>query len=554
MSRFVLRRLLLTVPVLFGVATLVFALIHVVPGDPAEAMLGETAAPADLADLRARLGLDKPLLVQYGDFLSRLGRGDLGTSFRYGTPVLDELLQRVGPTALLASAAMAIAVVLAVPLGVVGAIFRGRWIDRMAMTLSLAGMAMPNFWLGPVLAMVFGVGLSWLPISGFGTWQHLVLPALTLGAALAATTARMTRASLADELGEMYVRAARGRGLAPARVAGCHRARTPTRRSSDGNDHHRNDLCVAGHRTPADSGDLVARLPARTGVCAAHRLRLRGNEPHRGRDVRLARSPDSLPMNRCGFWIVGVTALAALVGPLVAMEPTVQELPLRLAGPSWAHPLGLDELGRDVLARLLSGARISLVIGVTVVAVSAAVGVVVGAIAGYVGGWVDEVVGRIIDVLLAFPGILLAIALVAVLGPGLPNIVIALSSIGWVGYARLVRGQVLKIRELEYVQAARVLGASTPRILLRHVVPATWSPVTVQATLGMAGAIVAEASLSFLGLGVQPPTPSWGTMIDAGRAHLIDAPHLTIFPGLALALLVAGFNLAGDALRDRLEQ
>lgn len=259
-------------------------------------------------------------------------------------------------------------------------------------------------------------------------------------------------------------------------------------------------------------------------------------------------------MNRWGFWIVGVTALAALVGPLVAMEPTVQELPLRLAGPSWAHPLGLDELGRDVLARLLSGARISLVIGVTVVAVSAAVGVVVGAIAGYVGGWVDEVVGRIIDVLLAFPGILLAIALVAVLGPGLSNIVIALSSIGWVGYARLVRGQVLKIRELEYVQAARVLGASTPRILLRHVVPATWSPVTVQATLGMAGAIVAEASLSFLGLGVQPPTPSWGTMIDAGRAHLIDAPHLTIFPGLALALLVAGFNLAGDALRDRLEQ
>lgn len=225
MSRFVLRRLLLTVPVLFGVATLVFALIHVVPGDPAEAMLGETAAPADLADLRARLGLDKPLLVQYGDFLSRLGRGDLGTSFRYGTPVLDELLQRAGPTALLASAAMAIAVVLAVPLGVVGAIFRGRWIDRMAMTLSLAGMAMPNFWLGPVLAMVFGVGLSWLPISGFGTWQHLVLPALTLGAALAATTARMTRASLADELGEMYVRAARGRGLAPARVVGYHALR-----------------------------------------------------------------------------------------------------------------------------------------------------------------------------------------------------------------------------------------------------------------------------------------------------------------------------------------
>jgi peptide/nickel transport system permease protein len=156
-------------------------------------------------------------------------------------------------------------------------------------------------------------------------------------------------------------------------------------------------------------------------------------------------------------------------------------------------------------------------------------------------------------VLLAFPGILLAIALVAVLGPSLTNVVIALASIGWVGYARLVRGQVLKIRELEYVQAARALGATAPRVLLRHVIPATLSPVIVQATLGMASAIIAEASLSFLGLGVQPPTPSWGTMLDAGRSHLLDAPHLTLFPGLAIALLVLGFNLSGELLRDRLD-
>jgi peptide/nickel transport system permease protein len=177
----------------------------------------------------------------------------------------------------------------------------------------------------------------------------------------------------------------------------------------------------------------------------------------------------------------------------------------------------------------------------------------VGSVAGYVGGRVDNLISRLMDVLLAFPGILLAIALVAVLGPSLTNVVLALVVIGWVGYARLVRGQVLRIRELEYVQAARALGAPTPRILLRHVIPATLSAVTVQATLGMAGAIIAEASLSFLGLGVQPPTPSWGTMLDAGRSHLFDAPHLTIFPGLAIALLVMGFNFAGDALRDRLD-
>jgi peptide/nickel transport system permease protein len=196
---------------------------------------------------------------------------------------------------------------------------------------------------------------------------------------------------------------------------------------------------------------------------------------------------------------------------------------------------------------------VSLIVGVVVVAVSAAVGIAVGAVAGYAGGRVDMALGRIMDVLLAFPGILLAIALVAVLGPSLRNVVLALVTIGWVGYARLVRGQVLKVRELDYVQAARALGAPVGRVLLRHVIPATFSTVSVQATLGMAGAIIAEASLSFLGLGVQPPMPSWGTMLDAGRSHLFDAPHLTIVPGLAIALLVLGFNFAGDALRDRID-
>jgi peptide/nickel transport system permease protein len=225
MGRYIARRILLTVPVLLGVATLVFALIHLVPGDPAEAMLGESASAADLDQLRTRLGLDAPLLVQYRDFLVGLAQGDLGTSFRYGTPVAAEIQQRLGPTATLAFAAMALALLIAVPLGVIGALFRGTWIDHVAMTLSLAGIAMPNFWLGPVLAIVFAVGLGWLPVSGFGTWRHLVLPAVTLGAALAAMTARMTRASLADELGELYVRAARARGLSRARVVIHHALR-----------------------------------------------------------------------------------------------------------------------------------------------------------------------------------------------------------------------------------------------------------------------------------------------------------------------------------------
>jgi peptide/nickel transport system permease protein len=259
-------------------------------------------------------------------------------------------------------------------------------------------------------------------------------------------------------------------------------------------------------------------------------------------------------MRRAGLIVVLLVVAAAVIGPwLVPADPTMQDLPSRLIGPSWRHPLGFDELGRDVLARLLVGARVSLLVGVSVVSISATAGTLVGATAGYAGGWIDETISRVMDVLMAFPGILLAIALVAVLGPSLVNVVLALASIGWVGYARLVRGQALKIRELEYVQAARALGATAPRILLRHVIPATLSSVIVQATLGMASAIIAEASLSFLGLGVQPPTPSWGTMLDAGRAHLLDAPHLTIFPGVAIAALVLGFNLSGEWLRDRLD-
>ncbi len=252
-----------------------------------------------------------------------------------------------------------------------------------------------------------------------------------------------------------------------------------------------------------------------------------------------------------GTAIVGIAAAAAMLGPwLTPIDPAAQELPLRLAGPTPSHPFGLDELGRDILARVLAGARISFAVGLAVVTVSASVGTILGAIAGYFGGLIDDLISRVIDVLMAFPGLLLAIALVAVLGPSLTNVLFALTIIGWVGYARLVRGLVLRAREFEYVQAARALGAGTPRILWRHVIPSAMPSVVVQATLGMAGAIIGEAALSFLGLGVQPPTPSWGTMLNGGRAHLLDAPHLTIFPGVAIALLVLGFNFLGDGLRD----
>jgi ABC-type dipeptide/oligopeptide/nickel transport system permease component len=218
MLRYLLRRLLLTIPVLLGVATLVFSLIHLVPGDPAQSMLGDSAPPEDVAKLRQSLGLDRPLLVQYRAFLGGVVRGDLGNSFRYGTPVTREIGSRLVRTIQLALAAMAVAILVAIPLGIVAAVWKGTAVDHVAMTVSLAGISMPNFWLGPLLAILFAVVLGWLPVAGTGSVAHLVLPAVTLGAALAAILARMTRASVIEELRELYVTAARARGVSRSRA------------------------------------------------------------------------------------------------------------------------------------------------------------------------------------------------------------------------------------------------------------------------------------------------------------------------------------------------
>ena len=246
--------------------------------------------------------------------------------------------------------------------------------------------------------------------------------------------------------------------------------------------------------------------------------------------------------------------LVALAAPLLSpFDPDVQDTSRRLEAPSKQHLLGLDDLGRDVLSRIIWGARVSLTVGFSVVLIASLIGISLGAISGYFGGILDTLIMRFTDILLAFPGILLAIAMVAVLGPSLRNVVLALATIGWVGYARLVRGQVLKVREMEYVTAAKALGARSPRVIIRHVLPNVINPVIVMATLGLAGAILSEAALSFLGLGVQPPTPSWGTMLQDAQSYLSQAPRLAIFPGLAIVLAALAFNVLGDGLRDILD-
>lgn len=255
-----------------------------------------------------------------------------------------------------------------------------------------------------------------------------------------------------------------------------------------------------------------------------------------------------------GLMIVTFFVTVAVFAPaLVPHGPTTQNLNEDLRPPRAGYLFGQDKLGRDILSRVVYGARVSLFVGIVVVAVCATIGLGAGALAGYAGGGIDELLMRVIDVLLAFPGILLAIGLSAILGPSLHNVVCALCAIGWTGYARLARGEVLVWREREFISAAIALGATPVRVVSRHIVPQLLTPLMVQATFGMAGVIVAEASLSFLGIGVQPPTPSWGAMINEGRSFLLIAPHVAFFPGLAIALTVFGLTLLGDGLRDVLD-
>ena len=261
------------------------------------------------------------------------------------------------------------------------------------------------------------------------------------------------------------------------------------------------------------------------------------------------------PLAAVGTLLLSIFLITGLAAPWLApYSPASIDLAHRLDGVSAAHPAGTDELGRDTLSRLLFGARLSLAVSVSVVAVSLALGIAIGGLAGYLGGWVDTALTTFaMNTFLALPGILLAIAFAAFLGPGFSNLVLALAIGGWAGYARLVRAQVMSVRDREYVDAARALGAGGLRIFFRHILPNVVQPILVQAAIGMGGVILAEATLSFLGLGIPSPAPSWGGMLNDARLHLFDSPRLVLFPAVAVAGAVLGFNFLGDALRDQLD-
>ncbi len=271
----------------------------------------------------------------------------------------------------------------------------------------------------------------------------------------------------------------------------------------------------------------------------------------------LAEALHRLAHNRVGMLgvvLIACLVIVAVVGPWLAPHnPIQQDLGQRLVGPCHQFPLGTDDLGRCVLSRIVYGARTSLLTAFIIVAAAAAIGLLLGLVAGYFGGLVDEVIMRTVDIMLAFPGIIFALVIVGILGPGLLNVMLGLALVHWTGYARLMRGAVLSVKEETFVEAARALGAGPLRIMWRHILPHCLAPMVVMATLGMGHIILAAAALSFLGLGAQPPTPEWGAMLNSARQFMRSCPYLMTFPGLAIMLTVLGFNLLGDGLRDALD-
>ncbi|MHB8645352.1 MAG: ABC transporter permease [Thermomicrobiales bacterium] len=255
-----------------------------------------------------------------------------------------------------------------------------------------------------------------------------------------------------------------------------------------------------------------------------------------------------------GLVMIGLIALLAIFAPLIApYDPNVINTATRGAAPTLAHPFGIDEDGRDMLSRIIYGARIAMLVGLAATGISLVIGVLVGAVAGYFGGFADALLMRIVDALIAFPLLVLLIAMAAALGPSLRNTILIIGMTIWGQYARVVRAEVLSLREREFITAARTVGATDGRIIIRHIIPNVLGPIIVLASLSVAGVILLESALSFLGLGVQPPMPSWGSMLAAGRTYILTYPHIAFFPGLAIVITVLGFNLLGDGLRDALD-
>ncbi|KAG1716842.1 hypothetical protein ID866_255 [Astraeus odoratus] len=569
---------------------MVFGLQKLLPGDPLIAMAGEERDPAVIAQLRAELNLDAPIPVQYFHWLTRALQGDLGVSLRTHEPVTELIASKLPVTLELSLLAMIIALVFGISMGILAAVNKNSWVDHGANFVAISGISIPHFWLGILLILVFSVNLQWLPASGYVPFSEdplqnlrtLLLPASVLGTGLAATLMRHTRASMIAVLKADYIRTARAKGLLPKAVILKHAFRNALvpvitlttllfgellggavlteqvftipgfGKMIVDSVFNRDYAVVQGVVLIVAIGFLLLNLLADVlYVLINPKMRAPALPRAQNRVLKKFLANKSAVI---GALVVGFFVLVALLAPWIApFDPVKANFLAVRKAPSAMYWFGTDELGRDILSRIIWGARTSLMAGCMSVVIAVVIGVPLGLVAGYFQKMWDGVISRFIEALLACPFLIMAIALGAFLGPSLTNAMIAIGLSAMPIFARLTRGQVIAIRNEEYIDGARAIGLPDRWIIIKYVLPNVMSPILVQATLAIASAIIAEASLSFLGLGQQPPNPSWGSMLNTAKGFLEQAPWMSVFPGVAIFLAVQGFNLLGDGLRDALD-
>lgn len=550
------KRLLQVVITLFGLLLLTFTIGRVMPIDPVLAIVGPDADQSTYQQVYQQLGFDKSLTTQFGIYFVNLLHGDLGNALLTGKPVVDDIIRVFPATMELATMAIIVGAGLGIPLGVLAAARRNSVSDYVVRIISLAGYSTPIFWVGMMGLLVFYAWLGWVGGAGrvdlgldgvvprrtglmtvdallagngqvfWNAINHLILPASLLGFHSLAYISRMTRSFMLAQLSQEFIITARVKGLTERQVIWNHAFR-----------------------------NILVQLL--TVVALAYGALLEGAVL-----IETVFSWPGFGSYLTGSLLLGdmnavmgcVLLVVAIFAPLIApYNPLVQDLNSALVAPNAQHWFGTDEFGRDIFSRLVYGSRITLYIVLLVSVTVGPLGLLLGVSAGYFGGKVDMVLMRVTDIFISFPSLVVALAFVAALGPGLEHVVIAITLTAWPPIARLARAETLSLRQADFISAVRLQGASSARVLWRHIVPLCLPSVIIRITMNMAGIILTAAGLGFLGLGAQPPEPEWGAMISSGRTYMMECWWVVTIPGLAILINSLAFNFLGDGLRDILD-
>ncbi|MCA1647204.1 MAG: ABC transporter permease subunit [Chloroflexi bacterium] len=561
MGRFLAGRFIGALGVVVASSLVIFMVVRLIPGDPISVLLEQETDPTVKEAFRRLYGLDQPVYVQYFVWARALVTGDFGLSLITHTPVIEQVIVRAPRTLYLMVGSLALSLAMSIPAALIAARKNRAWPDSVVLWATTLVMSIPSFWIGIIFTLVFAIILHWLPGAGFvdpsedlaASLRSMILPWVTLGLSMAAFTVRVLRASLLDVLTQDYVRTARAKGVHERRVLLKHALKNAaipavTLIGVQIGTLMGGTIVIEKVFGYPGMGQLIVNSIARRMSAEASTVRVANTTVtsvrHLFRDRRVAFASGMLL----------VAAIVAVAGPLMLAYP----YDLMGAGPpvepmSPAHLMGTDQFGRDQFSRVVWGTRISLGVPLAVLAGAVGLGLPLGLLIGYARGLIDNVLSRALDVLFAFPVLLLVLVLATLLGPGLTTATLALVIVYIPVVARLVRGAVIVESEREYIVSARVAGATPARIVVRQILPSITSPVLVLATSIMAFSILAEAAISFLGVGAQPPASSWGKMLTDSSPYYSTAPYLAVFPGLAIVYLVLALNLLGDGLRDQLD-